>query len=58
MLAAADAEALAAMADTALLVVRADYMPTYSINEGLDRLRKSAPDVCGIVLNNYRKSIF
>ncbi len=58
MLAAADAEALAAMADTALLVVRADYMTTYSINEGLDRLRKSAPDVCGIVLNNYRKSIF
>ena len=56
MLAAADAEALAAMADTALLVVRADYMPTDSINIGLDRLRKSAPEVCGFVLNNYHTS--
>ena len=58
MLAAADAEALAAMADTALLVVRADYMPTDSINKGLDRLRKSAPEVCGFVLNNYHTSVF
>jgi capsular exopolysaccharide synthesis family protein len=58
MLAAADAEALATMADTAMLVVRADYMPTDSINQGLDRLRKSAPEVCGFVLNNYRTSIF
>ena len=58
MLAAADAEALAAMADTALLVVRADYMPTDSINNGLDRLRKSAPEVCGFVLNNYHTSLF
>lgn len=58
MLAAADAEALAAMVDTALLVVRADYMPTDSINNGLDRLRKSAPEVCGFVLNNYHTSLF
>lgn len=57
MLAAADAEVLATMADTALLVVRADYMPTDSINKGLDRLRKSAPDVCGFVLNNYYTSL-
>ena len=57
MLAAADAEVLAAMADTALLVVRADYMPTASINKGLDRLRKSAPEVCGFVLNNYHISL-
>ena len=56
MLAAADAEALAAMVDTALLVVRADYMPTGPINNGLDRLRKSAPEVCGFVLNNYHIS--
>lgn len=53
MLAAADAESLAAMVDTAVLVVRADYMPTASINKGLDRLRNSAPEVCGFVLNNY-----
>lgn len=57
MLAAADAEALAAMVDTALLVVRADYMPTASINKGLDRLRKSAPDISGFVLNNYHASL-
>ena len=57
MLAAADAEILAAMVDTALLVVRADYMPTVSINKGLDRLRKSAPEVCGFVLNNYHTSL-
>ena len=53
MLAAADAEALAAMVDTSILVVRADFMPTESINKGLDRLRKSAPEVCGYVLNNH-----
>lgn len=58
MLAAADAEALAAMADTALLVVRADFMPTDSINNGLDHLRKSAPEVCGFILNNYHISLF
>ena len=58
ILAAADAEALAAMVDTALLVVRADYMPTDSVNAGLDRLRKSAPEVCGFVLNNYHISLF
>lgn len=57
MLAAADAEALAAMADTALLVVRADFMLTESINKGLDRLRNSAPEVCGFVLNNYHISL-
>ena len=57
MLAAADTEVLAAMVDTALLVVRADYMPTDSINKGLDRLRKSAPEVCGFVLNNYYISL-
>lgn len=58
MLAAADAETLAAMADTAVLVVRPDFMPTGSVNEGLERLRKSAPDVCGYVLNNYRTGVF
>ena len=57
MLAAADAEHIAAMADTALLVVRSDYMPTGSINDGLERLRKSAPEVCGFVLNNYRTTV-
>lgn len=57
MLAAADTETIAAMCDTAVLVARADFMPTPSINEGLDRLRRSAPNVCGFVLNNYRTTI-
>ena len=54
MLAAADAEIIAGMTDTAILIARADFMPVTAINEGLDRLRKSAPEVCGFVLNNYR----
>lgn len=57
MLAAPDAEAIAAMADTALLVVRSDFMPIDAINECLDRLRRSSPEVCGFVLNNHYKSI-
>ena len=57
MLVAADTEALAAMADISVLVVRADFMPADSINNGLDRLRKSSPEVCGFVLNNYHAGI-
>lgn len=57
MLAAADAELIATMADTAILVVRSDFMPTSAINDGLDRLRASAPEVCGFVLNNYHPTI-
>lgn len=57
MLAAADAETIAAMADTAVLVVRSDYMLTNAINDGVDRLRKSAPDFCGFVLNNYHHTV-
>ena len=58
MLAVADAEAIAGLADTALLVARADFMTVNAINDGMDRLRKSAPELCGIVLNNYRISVF
>ena len=57
MMAVADVESIAALADTAVLVVRADFMPTSAVNEGLDRLRRSTPEVCGFVLNNYRTSI-
>lgn len=57
MLAAADAETIAAMADTAVLVVRADFMPVPLINEGLERLKKSAPEVCGFVMNHYHTDI-
>ncbi|MBE6982345.1 MAG: hypothetical protein E7437_08510 [Ruminococcaceae bacterium] len=58
MLAAADAENIATMADTAILVARADFMPTASINTGLDRLRQSSPEVCGFVLNNYHTTVW
>lgn len=57
MLAVADAEAIGGMADTALLVARADFMSATAINEGLDRLRKSAPEICGFALNDYRNSL-
>lgn len=57
MMVAADVETIAAHVDTAVLVVRADFMPTSSVNEGLDRLRKSASEVCGFVLNNYRTTM-
>ena len=57
MMAAADVESIAALADTAVLVVRADFMPTSAVNEGLDRLRRSAPEVCGFVLNNHRTTV-
>ena len=53
MLAAADAEVISGMADTAMVVVCTDFMPINVINDWLDNLRKSAPEVCGIVLNNY-----
>ncbi len=58
MLVAADTEYIAAMADTAVLVVRSEFMSTDSINEGLGKLRKCAPDVCGFVLNNYLVTMF
>ena len=58
MLAAADSEMLARLADTALLVVRTDYMHTVAINDCLDNLRKSVEDVSGFVLNNYYKTLF
>ena len=58
MLAAADAEAIAKLADTALMVVRADFMPTGAINDCLDSLQASTPDVSGVVLNNYRNRLW
>ena len=57
MLAAADAEAIAKLADTAIVVVRADFMPTPAINDCLDNLRGSVSDVSGVVLNNYRRTL-
>ena len=57
MLAAADTEALARLADTAVMVVRADFMKTVAINDCLEALRQSVPDMAGIVLNNYHKNL-
>lgn len=57
MLAAADVESLARLVDTALVVVGTDFMPAKVINDWLDNLRKSAPEVCGVVLNNYKDGL-
>lgn len=58
MLAAADAESIARLADAAVMVVRTDFMKTVAVNDCLDNLRKSVDDVIGMVLNNYHKSTF
>lgn len=52
MMVAADAEALVAHADTAVLVVREDWILARSVNDCMDTLRRSAPDLTGYVLNN------
>lgn len=52
MLVAADTEALAALADVAVLVAREDFVRTRDINDCLDALRRSCPDLAGFVLNN------
>jgi len=54
MLVAADAETIAQLADTAMVVVRSNFMLAATVNDCLDKLRKTAPEVCGIVLNNYQ----
>ncbi len=58
MLVAADTERLGHMADTAMLVVRSNYMLTTTVNDCLDKLRTAAPEVCGVVLNNYHEKLF
>jgi len=58
MLAAADTELLARLADIAVMVVRADFMLTDAVNDCMGKLRKSVPDMAGFVLNNYHKKIF
>ncbi len=52
MLVAADTEALAGVADAAILVAREDYVRVRDINDCLDALRRSSPDFVGYVLNN------
>lgn len=52
MLVAADAEALASLADVAVLVVREDFMRVQDINDSIDALRTGVPDVAGFVMNN------
>ncbi len=52
MLVAADVQALAPLADVAVLVVREDYARVRDINDCLDTLRRSCGDVAGFVLNN------
>lgn len=58
MLVAADTETVGRLADTAMLVVRGDFMITTTVNDCLDKLRAAAPEVCGVVLNNYHGKLF
>lgn len=57
VLAAADAETIGRLADTTMMVVCADFMPIHVINDWLDHLRKSVPEICGVVLNKFRKTL-
>ena len=47
-----DAEALAALADASLLVVRQDYTPACDVNDAVDVLKKSHARFLGCVLND------
>ena len=47
-----DAEAMAELADAALLVVRQDYTPACDINDAADTLRKTKARFLGCVLND------
>ena len=47
-----DAEAMAELADAALLVVRQDYTPACDINDAADTLRRSKARFLGCVLND------
>ena len=47
-----DAEAMAELADAALLVVRQDYTPACDINDAADTLRKTHSRFLGCVLND------
>ena len=57
VLAAADAESIGRLADTTMMVVCADFMPIHVINDWLEKLRKSVPEICGVVLNKFRKTL-
>lgn len=52
MLVAADAEALASLADVSVLVVREDFMRVTDINDSIDALRAGTADLAGFVMNN------
>lgn len=54
MLITSDAEALAAMADVSILVIRQDHGMVGDINDCMDLLRASSPDFAGYVLNDFR----
>lgn len=58
MLAAVDADALSKLTDAAMVIVRMDYMKTAAINDCLDNLRQSVPDLMGVVFNNYLNTPF
>lgn len=56
MLLASDTEALASLADAALLVVRQDQTTAPDINDCIDALKQTSVDFVGYVLNDYHES--
>lgn len=57
MLVTTDAQTLAALADVSVMVVREDCIYTQYINDCLDTLRRSTPDMAGYVFNNCYLSV-
>lgn len=55
MLLSADAEALSALSDLSVLVVRQDYTPAGILNDCADALTQSGTDFAGFILNDFTR---
>ena len=57
MLLSADAEALSALSDLSVLVVRQDYTPAGILNDCADALTQSGTDFAGFILNDFYAAV-
>ena len=57
MLLSADAEALSALSDLSVLVVRQDYTPAGILNDCADALMQSGTDFAGFILNDFYAAV-
>ena len=57
MLLSADAEALSALSDLSVLVVRQDYTPAGIVNDCADALTQSGTDFAGFILNDFYAAV-